>query len=283
MKYVLRKLKRKKTGLALGGGGALGLAHVGVLKALEEYNIYPSVISGNSAGALVGGLYVSGKSVQELIDLSQELGTNMLDKIRMPLKGGLIKSRRIHETLLDILGDKKLEDCDIPFYAATVDLNSGISYYINRGRIADAIFASICVPGVFQPFQANGLHLVDGGVRDTIPLRALKSHRLTLRIGVGILKASLKDTSPEYLDISPDAKNEANTEVPGGMLKILSRSMAIMSTESAFREFSARKPDLAIYIDLGEKMRVWEFNHHETAITSGYEQARSQLEIFFGK
>lgn len=283
MKYLLRKLKRKKTGLALGGGGALGLAHVGVLKALEEYNIYPSVISGNSAGALVGGLYVSGKSVQELIDLSQELGTNMLDKIRMPLKGGLIKSRRIHETLLDILGDKKLEDCDIPFYAATVDLNSGISYYINRGRIADAIFASICVPGVFQPFQANGLHLVDGGVRDTIPLRALKSHRLTLRIGVGILKASLKDTSPEYLDISPDAKNEANTEVPGGMLKILSRSMAIMSTESAFREFSARKPDLAIYIDLGEKMRVWEFNHHETAIMSGYEQARSQLEIFFGK
>ncbi|MDZ7820430.1 MAG: patatin-like phospholipase family protein [Candidatus Marinimicrobia bacterium] len=280
---VLQKYKARKTGLALGGGGALGLAHVGVLKALETYDIFPSVVSGNSAGALVGGLYVSGKSVPELIDLSEELGTNMLDKIRMPLKGGVIKSRRIHETLLDILGEKRIEDCDIPFYTATVDLNSGKSYYIHRGRMADAIFASICVPGVFQPFEANGLRLVDGGVRDTIPLRALKPHKLRLRIGVGILKASLNNEFPEYLDISPGKEGEEENASPGGILKVLSRSMSLMSTQSAFREINASKPDLAIYIDLGQKMRVWQFDRHETAIKTGYEQARKQLKVFFGK
>jgi NTE family protein len=282
MQHIFRKIKRRKAGLALGGGGALGLAHVGVLKALEEYDIRPSVISGNSAGSLVGGLYVSGRSVKELTDLAQELGTNMLDKIRMPLKGGLVNGKRIHQILTDILENKRIEDCEIPFYSATVDLDSGKAYYINRGRIADAIMASISVPGVFRPFEANDMHLVDGGVRGSIPLHALEKHKLSMRIGVGIMKASLNNEFPEYLDIMPDNNPDQNPDSPGGILKIVSRSMAIMSTESAFKEINTTRPDLAIYIDMTEKMKVWEFSRHEIAIDSGYEQARAQLRSYFG-
>ncbi len=279
-KQYFRRQKRNRAGIALGGGGALGLAHLGVLKALEEYDIRPTVVSGNSAGALIGGIYVSGKSIQEMIDLSQQLGDDMFDHIKMSLRGGLVSGKRVYNLLLDILGNQHIEDCSIPFFAATVDLISGKTYYINKGRLADAIRASISIPGVFPPFESNGMHLVDGGVRDTVPLRALTPFHLKLRIGVSLLKASINNEFPEYLNISPDDPQN-NNDTPG-ILKAVSRSMAISATESAFKEINAGKPDLAIYIDLGDKMKIWDFKRHEMAIEAGYEQTQRQLKSFFG-
>lgn len=282
-KQMLHRMNRGKAGLALGGGGALGLAHVGVLKALEEYRIRPAVISGNSAGALIGGLYVSGKSVNELIELSQELGDNMFDHFKMSLRSGLVSVKRIHNLLLEILGEKRIEDCNIPFYAATVDLNSGRLYYIHRGRIADAIRASISVPGIFRPFSANGLLLVDGGTRDSVPLRALDKHHLSLRIGVGLLKTSLSSDFPEALGILPDEEKEEGEKTGSpGISKILSRTMAIASTESTFKSMKLYPPDLALYIDIADKMKIWDFKRHEMAIEEGYRQARVQLKRYFG-
>jgi len=219
-----------------------------------------------------------------MIDLSQEMGDDMFDHFKMSLRGGLVNARRIHEKLLDILGDVRIEDCPIPFIAVSVDLISGKTFYIHRGRLADAIRASISVPGVFRPYVTNGLQLVDGGVRDSVPLRALNNYSLKLRIAVGLLKASLRDESPAFLDISPEETNEEGKDKDSpGILKVISRSMAISSTESAFREIRANKPDLAIYIDLGEKMKMWDFKRHEMAINTGYEQTYVQLENFFGK
>ncbi|MBW6458296.1 MAG: patatin-like phospholipase family protein [FCB group bacterium] len=283
-KQYIHRHKLYSVGLALGGGGALGLAHVGVLKALEEFDVRPKIISGNSAGALVGGLYASGKSVDELIDLSQEMGDDMFDHFKMSLRGGLVNAKRIHEKLLDILGDVHIEDAPIPFIAVSVDLISGKTFYIHRGRLADAIRASISVPGVFRPYHTNGLQLVDGGVRDSVPLRALDNYSLKLRIAVVLMKASLQDEPPALLDITPEEKKEEEKEKDSpGILKVISRSMAISSTESAFREIRAGKPDLSIYIDLGDKMKMWDFKRHEMAIKTGYEQAFTQLNTFFGK
>ncbi|MBN2780626.1 MAG: patatin-like phospholipase family protein [Candidatus Marinimicrobia bacterium] len=282
-KQIYHRSRRRHCGIALGGGGALGLAHVGVLKALEEYGIFPRVISGNSAGALIGGLYVSGIPVEGLIDLSQQLGDDLFDYLKMSFRGGLMNGKRIYRLLLDILGEKRIEDCDIPFLAATVDLDSGKTYYIHRGRIADAIRASISVPGVFPPFEANGLRLIDGGVRDAVPLRALNPYPLSLRIGVGILKASLNNNTPGYLDISPgDERDETAGNESPRILKVISRSMAISATEATFKGINISKPDLAIYVDLGDTMKIWEFKRHEIAIGMGYEQASEQLKAFFG-
>ncbi|MFA5435327.1 MAG: patatin-like phospholipase family protein [Candidatus Neomarinimicrobiota bacterium] len=279
----IHRMKRGRIGLALGGGGALGLAHVGVLKALEEFGIHPAVISGNSAGALVGGLYASGMSVETIIELSQELGDNMFDHFKMSLRSGLVSAKHIHHLLLEILGDKRIEDCEIPFYAAAVDLNSGRNYYIYRGRIADAIRASVSVPGIFRPFAANGLLLVDGGTRDSVPLRALEMHRLSLRIAVGLLKTSLNKDFPERLDILPDTeKEEGEKNATPGLTRILSRAMAISSTESTFKSIKLNPPDLALYIDIADKMKIWDFKRHEMAIEEGYRQACEQLKKYFG-
>lgn len=279
-KQMLHRTKRGKTGIALGGGGALGLAHVGVLKAVEEFGIGPRVISGNSAGALIGGLYVAGNSVETLIDLSEELGSNMFDHFKMSLRGGLVSTERIHKRLLEILGEKRIEECDIPFYAAAVDLQSGQAYYINRGRIADAIRASISVPGIFKPYETKELVLVDGGVRDSVPLRALRHHRLTLRIGVGLMKTSLPLGDPKLLGIDKESEKE-KSNAPG-ITRTISRTMAITSTETTIKSIKVDHPDLAIYIDIADKMKVWDFKRHEMAIEEGYRQAQRQLRAYFG-
>lgn len=280
-KQLLHRTKRWRTGIALGGGGALGLAHVGVLKALEEYGIRPAALSGNSAGALVGGLYVAGNGVETLIELSEELGSNMFDHFKMSLRGGLVSAERIHKRLLDILGEKRIEDCEIPFYAATVDLQNGRVYYINRGRIADAIRASISVPGIFKPFESNGLLLVDGGVRDSVPLRALAHHRLSLRIGVGLMKTSLPAGEPKLLAIDPVNDKEEKNNTPG-ITRIITKTMAITSTETTIKSMKLNRPDIGIFIDITDKMNIWDFKRHEMAIEEGYRQARGQLKSYFG-
>lgn len=280
-KQLLHRTKRRKIGIALGGGGALGLAHVGVLKAMEEFGIKPRVLSGNSAGALIGGLYVAGNSVEKMIDLSEELGSNMFDHFKMSLRGGIVSTERIHKRLLEILGEKRIEECDIPFYAATVDLQSGQTYYINRGRIADAIRASISVPGIFKPLETKGLILVDGGVRDSVPLRALRHHRLTLRIGVGLMKASLPLGDPELLGIDTESDKEEKNNAPS-ITRTISRTMAITSSETTIKSIEVNHPELAIYIDIADKMKVWDFERHEMAIEEGYLQAQKQLRAYFG-
>lgn len=280
-KQMLHRMKRLQTGVALGGGGALGLAHVGVLKALEEYGVRPAVLSGNSAGALVGGLYVAGNTVETLIDLSEDLGSNMFDHFKMSLRGGLVSAERIHKRLLDILGEKRIEDCEIPFYAATVDLQSGRAFYIHRGRIADAIRASISVPGIFKPFEANGLLLVDGGVRDSVPLGALRHHSLSLRIGIGLMKTSLPAGEPELLGIYPGSEKEEKNNAPG-ITRIIAKTMAITSTETTIKSMKLNRPDLSIFIDIADKMKIWDFKRHEMAIEEGYLQARDQLRGYFG-
>ncbi|MFA6860209.1 MAG: patatin-like phospholipase family protein [Clostridia bacterium] len=169
-------MKDLKIGVALGGGGARGCCHVGVLKVLDEFGIVPYAISGVSMGALVGGLYTSGytpKQMEEyLLNFRQ---SKVFDfNIFKLLRNGLFKGDKIHAFIDESTKKQKIEDCKIKFFTSSVDILSGKTCVISSGSFADAIYPSLAIPCVFTPFERDGKVLIDGGIVDNLPDGILK-------------------------------------------------------------------------------------------------------------
>lgn len=160
-----------KIGIALGGGGARGFAHLGVLKALEEKGVKPDMVSGASAGSIVGALLASGKSPDEIMTLVK--GNRFMDyaKVNLPVSGLFTLGNfeeRIKEYLPETFGELKL-----PFYIAISNLYSGKIEYINEGPLIPVIEASCSIPVLFSPVKIGGNLYVDGGLLDNLPYRPL--------------------------------------------------------------------------------------------------------------
>ncbi len=171
------KKKGLKIGLALGSGSARGLAHVGVIMALEAYNIPIDIISGTSIGSVIGGLYASGATVRQLEEVALSIKKSktlfMIDPV-IP-RSGLISGDRI-EKMLNQFGikDKTFDDLKIPFAAVATDVESGAEVILNQGKVIDAVRASISIPGIFTPVKYQDYYLVDGGVVDPVPVDVVK-------------------------------------------------------------------------------------------------------------
>ena len=165
-----------KVGLALGSGGAKGLAHIAFLEVLDQMLIKTSAIAGSSIGALVGAFYAGGMSGARLRHLAKSISLRDLPKFldassfKEPLG---IKGRKIEEWLRDMLPVKNFEDLPIPFRVVATDYWKGEQVVFSSGDIAQAIRASISIPGVFQPYELGGRVFVDGGVVNPVPFELL--------------------------------------------------------------------------------------------------------------
>ncbi|MBR3750860.1 MAG: patatin-like phospholipase family protein [Clostridia bacterium] len=161
--------KRKRIGLALGGGAARGLAHIGVLQVFKEHGVPIDCIAGCSMGAVVGGIYCSGQNIERLQELALSLQESEIMDLGRPRKG-LVKGKKA-ERLIDSLCCKKtFAQCVIPFCATATDLVTSRTVAITSGRLSKAIRASISIPGVFEPVDWDDMLLVDGGVTDRVPV-----------------------------------------------------------------------------------------------------------------
>jgi NTE family protein len=178
-----------KTGIALGGGGAKGLAHIGALKALQRGGIVPDLVSGTSMGALVGGLYcLKGDigAVEEFAlgfenaDLSPYLAAR-------PSSSGLVSEKRIQAFLDGLFGGALIEELRTPFSCVAADVRSGGEVVIDRGPLARAVRASISVPVIFKPVHFQGRYLVDGGLVNPVPVDALKRGGAGLTVAVNVI------------------------------------------------------------------------------------------------
>lgn len=167
--------KRYKTGVVLSGGGARGFAHLGVLEALNESGIFPDVISGTSAGALVGVLYADGYTPKEILTLMNS--TSRLHYVRPTLpREGLLQISGIERILTENLRAKKFEDLKIPLYVAATDLNNGRIEYFSKGDLLKPVIASASIPVLFTPVIINKIHYVDGGVLDNLPVKPIENN-----------------------------------------------------------------------------------------------------------
>ncbi|MBW6441901.1 patatin-like phospholipase family protein [Patescibacteria group bacterium] len=180
--------KPKKIGLALSGGGWRGLAHVGVLKVLEENNIPIDYIAGASAGALMGGLYCYFGNSTDLEKFILDFGYKDLFKIISDpkMKSGLLKGRKITDYLKQATNNSDIENLKIPFCAVASDIISGESYYMSKGNLAEAIKTSGSIPLVFQPSKIDGKVLIDGGATENVPVKCVKEMGADFVIAVSV-------------------------------------------------------------------------------------------------
>ncbi|MDB6154289.1 MAG: hypothetical protein JWL90_2742 [Chthoniobacteraceae bacterium] len=217
---------RPKIGLVLSGGGARGVAHIGVLKALEELHIPIDYIAGTSMGAIVGGLYASGMSPEELeqwfheVDwryllsdappregrsfrskerefrLNQNLELGISGKGNIQLPTGLIAGQKLIINLRELtLSVRDVHDFDrlpIPFRAVATDLETGEKVVLSGGDLPEAMRASMAVPGIFTPYRTGGRLLVDGGLASNLPIETVKAMGADIVIAVDLRTDLLK-------------------------------------------------------------------------------------------
>jgi NTE family protein len=163
-----------KLGIVLSGGGARGFAHAGILKALNEKGIYPEIVSGVSAGAIVGALYADGHTPEEILEIfSRNDSFFKYVKFTVPRKS-LFKAEGLRQNLSAHLEGKSFDDLQKPLYVAATNINTGKITYFQKGSVLDAVLASAAIPVLFDPVEIDGDLYVDGGVLDNFPLKPLQ-------------------------------------------------------------------------------------------------------------
>jgi len=192
-----------KTGLVLSGGGARGFAHLGVLEALNEEGIFPDVISGTSAGALVGVLYADGFTPREIMKMMNS--TSRLHFVRPTVpREGLLQISGIEKILSEKLRAKKFEDLKIPLFVTATDLNNGKIEYFSKGDLLRPVIASASIPVLFKPVVINKIHYVDGGVLDNLPLKPIET-KCSFLIGSFVNPTGYEETVTSMVQIAERA------------------------------------------------------------------------------
>ena len=211
--------------LALGGGGARGYAHIGVIQALEERGCDIVGVSGTSMGALVGGLHAAGRLpayAEWIRGLSQRDVIRLLDpSLRTP---GVIRGSKIMARVIDLLAGVRIEDLPVPFTAVATDLLARKEVWFQRGPVEVAIRASIALPSVFTPVMLNGRLLADGGMMNPIPLAPLAAVRADATVAVSLSgEADESGRSPAQESAEPLPAAEWQARVRSSAAQLLDR------------------------------------------------------------
>jgi NTE family protein len=177
----------KRVALVLGAGGARGIAHVGVIQAIEARGYHIAGIAGSSMGSLVGGIYAAGR-LQEYSDWARGLQRTDVLRLLDFVYGfpGLIRGDRVIGALRELVGDHLIEDLPMPYVAVATDLASQREVWLTRGRLFDAIRASIAIPMIFTPALVDGRELVDGGLLAPVPIAATRQMHVDRVIAVDV-------------------------------------------------------------------------------------------------
>ena len=249
--------KRPKIGLALGSGGSRGLAHIGVIKALEENNIPIDFIAGSSIGAMVGGFYAARLSIKKMEEISLETNWRRMFSLVDPhLKQGLISGEKVKTFIEGYVDGKKIEDCKIPFVAVATDLKTGEIVILNKGEMAQAIRASISIPLVFKPVEIDGKTLADGGLSAPVPVEIVRGMGADIIIAINLDKHYHdEEWKPWWYDIA------------NGSLNILRHHLALSNVASA---------DMVINIDVGKNNYWYQFINGQDKILTG-EKATKEI------
>jgi NTE family protein len=242
-------------GLALSGGAARGIAHIGVLQYLEERGVKPCCIAGTSAGSIVGALYCSGKSVEELIHIASVMSWKDLVRISIPRKG-LIKSSLLHKTLEEYIGNITFEELEIPLVINAVDLLEGEEVLFREGPVIDAVTASCSIPGIFSPYRWKQRLLVDGGLLDNVPSAHMGQKDVDYVIAVNVTAQRPLKKEPENI------------------FEVLVQSYYILLHQ---RDIPAYKhADALIEPNLGD-FSFWDTGKNRQLIREGYKAAAATL------
>ncbi|MBE5756245.1 MAG: hypothetical protein E7342_00425 [Clostridiales bacterium] len=249
-------------GLVLGSGGARGVAHVGVLKALDDNGIKVDLITGSSMGSVVGGAYAIGMSPDEM--LSEFVALKKMDLLDLsvnPLKNqALLKSVKLQKIIEKYFGETKFNELKIPFACVATDILTGkIVELKGNKKVAMGVVASSTIPGVFKPLKDGKKLLVDGGVMERLPINLAKKMGATTVIAVDVL-GQTKTTPNHYT-----------------LVGVLGRVFDILDAKNTYQKLKTEKPDLLLVPDLGTRS-PYSFKNHEEAYQAGYDVVMNNID-----
>ena len=288
----------KTVSLVLGGGGARGLAHIGIIRWLEEHGYQIRSVSGCSMGALIGGIYATGKlpEYEQWVRGIDRMGIFSLLDFSFG-RGGLVKGEKLIATLREMVGETLIEELPITFTAVAADIIREREVWLNKGPLFDAIRASISLPLFFTPFNYQGVTLIDGSIFNPVPI-APTFHDLTdLTVAVNLNGPPEYAVAPDsgavqdvdkHVEVSTflDKLREFFAELQSGdpepvnskwdMLYVVNQSFDAMQGLVARQKLAAHPPDLLISI-ARNACGTLEFDRAGEMIARGYQAAQAQL------
>jgi NTE family protein len=247
----------KEIALALGGGGVRGLAHIGVIRRLQQEGYTIRAIAGTSAGGLMGAIFAAGNDPSQVETYLKTLNQTTLFSRHSDDGPSLMGLHGVNQALIDLIGTSTFEQLKIPFACTAVDIQTGQEIILSNGRVVDCVLATIAFPGVLPPRQLGQTLLVDGGVLDPVPVslaRWLAPH-------IPIVAVCLSSPPENWVDLPPFVFPR-NTPIPtpildqfsklriGQALQIFSRSMDITSRMLSELRLKIDQPDVIIRPDV---------------------------------
>lgn len=242
-------------GLALGGGAAKGYAHIGVIQALEENGIKAKIITGTSAGSLVGSLYAYGYTPTQLRQIAYQMDEMNLADFTLN-SNGLIKGTRLQQFVNSKVKNTPLQKLKTPFTAVATDLDSGQSIGLNNGDTGIAVRASCSIPNIFMPVKMNGHRYVDGGLSAPVPVS------YTRQAGANFVIA---------VDITARPENGRS-----GFLSNLDQTINIMGVKLLAQQL--KQADIVIQPDTSQ-LSSFSFDKKKQAIDFGYKATIAQMPL----
>ena len=291
-------MPKKTVSLVLGSGGARGLAHIGIIKVLEQRGFEIRSISGSSMGALVGGIYAAGEldSYTKWVCALDRLDVLKLLDVSFSGKA-LFKGERIIDTLRELIGDREIENLPISYTAVASDLEHSKEVWLSQGPLFDAIRSSIAFPTVFSPFDYNGRMLVDGGLLNPVPIAPTLRDMTDLTIAVSLsgksaytepqLDADEKDVPQnwyqqgiyDFVNGIQEMFNGNGHDDDTGFFDVISMSIDAMQSTIANFKLAGHSPD--VLIELPKNIcTIYEFERAKEMIEIGYKKAEEVLDAY---
>lgn len=242
---VIEPDNKRKLGLALGGGGARGLAHIGVLKALEDAGLTIDFIAGTSMGGVIAAAYAAGLSPADIESMALEYGNSRaLWRLADPTlpRQGLFRGERLQAYFAEHLKEKTFSDTRVPLALVAVDLNSGKEVHLREGSLAHAVRATVSVPGLLAPVKQNGQCLVDGGLLNNVPTDVVRIMGADVVVAVDVF--ALSPEEPTYWQLLGQRRFLADTI--GELLRVLGDSLNLVIYHQNDYKMRESPPDFLV-------------------------------------
>ena len=254
-KKIKQQENRPIVALVLGSGGARGYAHIGVIQVLEKQGIHPDLIVGTSAGSIVGSIYASGKTAEELRDIALSMKANDVRDIKLDMKG-FFDGQKVENYVNQQVNNTPLESLRIPMYVVATELKEGKKVVFNYGNTGQAVRASVSIPSMFIPTRIGTDEYVDGGLVSPVPVGVARD------LGADIIIA---------VDILAQPMHTETTNVWG----MFNQNINIMQSRLAEEEL--KHADIVIQPDLREKGHIFDVKGRAMTMQAGVDAAQNQL------
>ncbi len=275
---VQRQKTRPRLGLILSGGGARGLAHIGVLRAMEDAGIRPDLIAGTSMGAIVGSLYAAGHSADQILEIARSV--KWRDVFDLSLQVGLLKGEKLADVLAVYL-PPVFKELQTPLAVTTTDMESGEQVVLTEGDLITAVRASSCFPGAFEPVELDGRMLMDGAIINNLPVEAASWLGATRTIASNVTEPRRSEYTDPFAAgtwwerIVTTVRLERRTPI----MQVLLRSTDIMQALLTDIQYTLHPADLHIRMAL-PGVRLESFWALEDTVAEGERAAREAFAGF---